>query len=841
MFMVEFNRCRARPDVEGQICLLSDHLEQVAKAWGNNEESYSERLYFLGGLCHDAAKARKEWQDKIKAETRPVHAIPSAIIFSHYAFLLMENWNNNITRNEKSILRTIILRIIRDICDHHSKIRDIEPDCPWYDTPNSEIVFKDIDIDGLHQFLCRHYIEFADQQVPSHNQLFEWKESFKETWQGWQSREMPLNAKKIAKTQNLNQKTAERLLSFRDKTALFINGDRYDAGKIGISKIDKKMAQEAITVLEKYCLEAGKKQVEKDPDAREMVEKRQKSQEQLLRQYRNNTDKDMFTLALPTGLGKTLASIRIALEACRNGRTTRIIYVAPYISILSQASNEIIDSTELEVLQHHHLSVLNETNIKDNFDDRDILIMESWQAPVVTTTFSQLFKALFPERAQDLIRLPAMQDAFIIIDEPQVINSQVWNLFLSQLETALTKCNCKILFISATLPPFEFGLQQLPCDISAKVGIPARYVMNYSKDIFNELDIAHYLVNSDNKKICAVMNTVRDTCEVFRNARELLNKSDIEIFFVESLLKNNVDPADSVLLVALNGLMTPLHKEFIINAVNNILGKKQNSMGIIVVSTQIIEAGVNMSFEEALRSLAIMPSHIQIAGRVNRHGEMTGIGKVHIVNFKRGGETDSRKWVYLSEYAREETDELIEKCEFWDEKSCMHYLKEYYINTFNRNREQAMLKYYENVARGEWSLFAGIEPFGKSYETYPVFIPWPDKSAMLNIMNYYSANQIRNSSIQRVLSMMEYFKLEDIEDIYEMYLDKEKLVNLNFVERKQFMALIEQFEVQVGERLRWLGNPTGNRLILRLLYKDLYSLETGLGYHVVEQDRELYF
>ncbi|MGS0764724.1 CRISPR-associated helicase/endonuclease Cas3 [Syntrophomonas curvata] len=736
------------------------------------------------------------------------------------------------------------MRIIRDICDHHSKLRDIEPDCPWHATPNSEIVFKDMDIEGFHRFLCHYYTEFVAQPAPSSEQLLEWKEDFKKIWHGWQSSAMSLNAKKLAKLMNIDKEAAQRLLSFRDKTASFITGDRYDAGRIGISEINKAMAQKAITVLEQYCLETGERQIKKNPDAREMVEKRQEAQAQSLQQYRNNTDKNLFSLALATGLGKTLTSMRIALEACRNGKSARIIYVAPYISILSQATNEIIDSTELEVLQHHHLSVLNAGQLKDNFDDRDLLIMESWQALVVTTTFNQLFKALFPEKAQNLIRLPAMQDAFIIIDEPQIIDSQVWNLFLAQLETAVTKYNCNVLFISATLPPFEFGLQELPYPLSVKVETPARYIMNYSDNVFDEQDVAHCLVNSDKQKVATVLNTVRDTCEVFKNVKGLFEEKGAKIVLLNSWLEaiNDQDLVDSVFLVVLNGYMTPLHKEFIINAVNHALDNYKSVGRIIVISTQVIEAGVNMSFEEALRALGIMPSHIQFAGRVNRHGEMTDvIGKINIVNFKRGGETDSRKWVYLSENAREETDKLMERCHPWDEKTCIGYLKEYYINTFDRNREQALLGYYEPVARGEWSLFAGIEPFGKSYQTYPIFIPWPDKATMLNTLDYYEANQIRNSSIQRILSVMEYFQLEDVEDIYDMYLMKEKMAKLNFVERKQFMALMEQFEVQVGENLIRLGQATGNSPITRLLYKDLYSLETGLGHHVGDEDRELDF
>src|SRR5690606_21637679 len=124
------------------------------------------------------------------------------------------------------------------------------------------------------------------------------------------------------------------------------------------------------------------------------------------------------------------------------------VYVAPHVSILSQAAEQIRKATLLDVMEHHHLSVA----VREDMDEGMYLVMESWQSPVVATTFHQLFRALFPRRAQHTLRLPALERAVVILDEPQMIDPAMWNVLLSMLEAAHREMGTQTLLVTATLP-----------------------------------------------------------------------------------------------------------------------------------------------------------------------------------------------------------------------------------------------------------------------------------------------------------------------------------------------------------------------------------------------------
>jgi CRISPR-associated endonuclease/helicase Cas3 len=857
--VVPFQQCKARPDEDNRLFLLTAHLSAVAQSCGSLDGTLKDRLYFLGGLCHDAAKGRKKWQDNLNGPrgSRPPHAAPSALLYSFYASKLLKIWEKeeSIDRNTRQILRTVVVQVSRDIFDHHRELGNIEQNVPWLNSPVKDLQLHDLDLKGLHNFLTGYFKEFDKTTQHTPETITQWEKGFRKKWLRW-SNFSPVIPKLCSKL-SLNKCEIEKKLCLRNRTARFICADRMDAAQILPVYLDSKSARNALREFEDYCKERAAFLLQQKPNALEITNKRIYAQTSSLQQYLNQPAKQFYTLSLPTGLGKTLTSLRIGLEACAQARCHRIIYAAPYISILSQATKEIQSATKLEVLQHHHLAVLTE---KD-FDDKDVLISESWQAPVITTTFNQLFKALFPYRAQDTVRMPAMEKAFLIIDEPQIIDSLKWNLFLTQLQTAAQKLSCQTLFISATLPPFNYANIEPPYELKTTITMPSRYYMQYAPEITSENDIAEIIVDNfinntpttnlpslahsqhtQAKSICTVMNTVRDTCTVYQQVKEKLSniypgclKSINDIIFTNN---NVVDSNNDVFLFNLNGLMTPIHKEMIIDTLSYYL--KQNHP-LAAISTQIIEAGVDLSFEKGLRARALHPCHIQFAGRSNRHGE----GKpavVQIINFLREKVTDSRQWVYTSVIEREETDKIMQNCKQWSEMESLQMLGKYYQATFERNPNTALLNFYGNAALGNWSVFAGTEPFGDPYPRAPVFIPWPEVHVLQQIARWYHKHlPDKTCTAQKVIELMEKCAIKTVEEIYTRYTDHEFRKSLDFTKRKLFMALLQQFQVAVGEKMLGITYQTLNFPILRLIDKNLYSLDTGLAYHIGQEDRELYF
>ena len=261
---------------------------------------------------------------------------------------------------------------------------------------------------------------------------------------------------------------------------------------------------------------------------------------------------------------------------------------------------------------------------------------------------------------------------------------------LAQIHTAARKLDCQVLFISATLPPFEYAGIENPYTIKTTVTVPSRYCMQYSSDAVSEDDVATVVLDALPQNTCTVMNTVRDASEVYTRLKQLIEDRSLEpgiLNSIESFIDCSANRFNDYFMFNLNGLMTPIHKEFVIDAISWCL---QQDMTTVVVCTQIIEAGVDLSFDRGIRAQAIHPSHIQFAGRSNRHGG-GDTAVVSIMNLLREGETDSRKWVYTSSIEREETDRLLECCNGWDEATSLSMLDEYYRSTFERNPNTTLL------------------------------------------------------------------------------------------------------------------------------------------------------
>src|SRR5690606_38620117 len=152
---------------------------------------------------------------------------------------------------------------------------------------------------------------------------------------------------------------------------------------------------------------------------------RSRVQEEALNRYREAGRPDFVTIGLPTGYGKTLLSLRLALDIVRNESFAKVIYVAPYLSILEQASQDMLRAYGIAPMEHHSLAVLQDGSKEKEESASAVafnaLMMESWAHPLVCTSFHQFSKALFPERAQHVLRRAWLDNSVIIIDEPQIL------------------------------------------------------------------------------------------------------------------------------------------------------------------------------------------------------------------------------------------------------------------------------------------------------------------------------------------------------------------------------------------------------------------------------------
>jgi hypothetical protein len=242
--------------------------------------------------------------------------------------------------------------------------------------------------------------------------------------------------------------------------------------------------------------------------AEELLAALQQKKSEALSAYRSGSEGHTLTLNLSTGYGKTLAGLRVALESIRTGRCQRILYVAPYISVLSQSARVLEKATGLPVVLHHQMSILSfagpssvATSQRDDLQGDDYQpydLLETWQEPMVATTFNQLFRAPFPARAQQCLRIPALDRAFIFIDEPQIIDPAIWSALLRAIAVVATQRGAQVLFCTATLPPVEEGLDSSPAPRSLTKHVPHdvnRFIVRSSPDSWN----ADQLVNEAEK------------------------------------------------------------------------------------------------------------------------------------------------------------------------------------------------------------------------------------------------------------------------------------------------------------------------------------------------------
>lgn len=336
----------------------------------------------------------------------------------------------------------------------------------------------------------------------------------------------------------------------------------------------------------------------------------------------------IYTLSIPTGGGKTLASLRYALKHAKRYKKERIIYILPYTTIIEQNADEIrrLFEDETSVLEHHS-NVIEDVNDKEDqvlfgMEKKLNLAKDDWDYPIIFTTMVQFLNTFFAKGTRYIRRLHNLSNAVLIFDEVQKVPTHSVSLFNHALNYLHSTCNSSILLCTATQPALDYVEHQLTIQKDAEI-IPdledvieqfrrVDIIDKASNESFDTDSLSQFIQRklNENSNLLVVLNTKMVVKKLYVKLKEELG--------------------EEIYIYHLSTSMCAAHRNVILGKVRNHL---ENNERVICISTQLIEAGVDISFECVIRSLAGLDSIAQAAGRCNRHGEVSR-RNVYVVDHK---------------------------------------------------------------------------------------------------------------------------------------------------------------------------------------------------------------
>ena len=338
----------------------------------------------------------------------------------------------------------------------------------------------------------------------------------------------------------------------------------------------------------------------------------------------------VYTLTVPTGGGKTLAALRFALAHAQQRGLERVIFVSPYISIVDQnaaVAREILEPEGAfygSVVLEHHSNLASEDGKREHW--RRKILAENWDAPVVFTTMAQVLESLFGGGTRAVRRMHAMAKAVLVFDEVQTLPVRLVHLFNNALNLLAADCSSTVVLCTATQPLLNkvdagrgavklASTPELIEDVAGTFRQLRRYTVFDETDRHGDWSLADaaelVCTEARNHSSClAIVNTRRDAREIFELCRERL-------------------PVEAHVAHLSTG-MCPAHRTHVLSTLKDRLMQAEGAP-VVCVSTQLIEAGVDIDFAVVVRDLAGLDSLAQAAGRCNRNGQQLAPGRVHII------------------------------------------------------------------------------------------------------------------------------------------------------------------------------------------------------------------
>jgi len=554
----------------------------------------------LSGLVHDLGKASADWQAYLiggDTKTTVPHAPLAAVWF-------WRRYGGQADYYKLSTAQIITLTVY----GHHAGLPDIlSPDGQkqFFRSLPEDDHTKD-GIDAIDCFLKDHdLLEKADT-------LFE---SASEEWEG-------LCTRTAAKLPHPPQKTAANYimmligLAVRYLYSCLIDADRLDAACWEDEKETKYPARDPdiwSRLIPVFEANLEKKSTSEAARAAADIHSFRRSISEQCRAFAAH-ESGVYRLYAPTGAGKCFSSLRYALHHAAIHKRDRIFFVIPYLSVLDQNAKdirEILDNPDGLILEHHSNVIRDEDDNEDKETKPHKLLTERWEAPIIITTMVQLLNTLFLGKPQSARRMQALSNAVIVIDEVQALPIHCVSLFNVAMTFLSVISNTTILLCTATQPALTETAYPL------RLGEPADLVPDYQEAFlaFRRTQTVN-LCRPGGHTCAEIAELAARQCAEQGSALVVMNTKR----GVKQVYDALAAMETGCMLYYLTTELCAAHRLEVVEQIRSGLDGKQS---IIVVSTSLIEFGMNLSFGCAIRAIAGLDSLVQVSGRCNRHGEQT--------------------------------------------------------------------------------------------------------------------------------------------------------------------------------------------------------------------------
>lgn len=491
-----------------------------------------------------------------------------------------------------------------------------------------------------------------------------------------------------------------------------------------------------------------------------------------------------YSLTVPTGGGKTLSSLLWAMKHAIHNGLKRIIIAIPYTSIIMQTASTLREIFGEENVLEHHSNVEPE-NIKDDFlREKMKLATENWDYPIIVTTNVQLFESMFSNKPSACRKLHNIVNSVIILDEVQTLPMDYLQPIVDSLKTYNKLFNVSILLTTASQPVLS-GLIEGCNPMASFQGIehieeiiPEEFKLHerlkrVKLSIDNEGksydEVAKMLMS--HKKVLCVVNTRRDAQELYKRL-----------------------PQEGITL-HLSKNMCPAHISETITQIKMALKDKQQDI-IRVVSTQLIEAGVDIDFPVVFRQEAGLDSILQAAGRCNREGK-NGLSITYVFSLSK--EHNLPKGEMLA--ANQARLSLDNKLDWFAPSTMTAYFKQLYCR--EKNFDKKDIKHYLYNPK-ELYFATGAKEFQLIEDSgIPVIICWENS---MDLLQQLLQNGPSYPLMKKLAKYMVNINKYDFKALADMGVISEKKEGLFAIEYKQ------QYDSHIG--LRTDNNWTNKVLML---------------------------